>query len=241
MVIKMQNIGWMFYKESFFDIDKLKEINEKILNSKLSDCKYKFYETEQGFKLTTTYPGLLIGIGYPHSLKDTKENFDFGFFFDYTTGLPIIPGSTVKGVLRSLFGQNKKEKYKKQKEQLIKDFLGKPDSFNVEALFKDIFLGIDENGKNKPTYKRDIFFDAFIVKSKDDLIFNDDYITKHPSPTTEPEPNKMLKIAPEVTFRFNFELHDGVITAKEKEDLFLELLKFNGIGAKTNVGYGQLE
>jgi len=65
----------------------------------------------QSFELTTIYPGLLIGAGYSHpALKEIKKSdrdevgdFQLGFFFDHTTGLPVIPGSSVKGVLKSVF------------------------------------------------------------------------------------------------------------------------------------------
>lgn len=49
-------------------------------------------------------PGLLPGSGYPHEVGGTGE-FKLGFSFDHTTGLPVLPGSSVKGVLRSVFPQ----------------------------------------------------------------------------------------------------------------------------------------
>ena len=64
-----------------------------------------------------TYPGLLAGIGYPHD-SQVKGPIDGGFFFDYVTGLPVIPGSTLKGVLRSCFscrGNSPEERKEKQK------------------------------------------------------------------------------------------------------------------------------
>jgi CRISPR-associated protein Cmr6 len=50
-----------------------------------------------------------------------------------------------------------------------------------------------------------------------------------------------LKILPEVTIQFQFDLKDGLLTKGQKEDLFRRLLLDFGIGAKTNVGYGQFE
>lgn len=55
-------------------------------------------------QLTVQNPGLLPGSGYPHEVGGTGE-FKLGFSFDHTTGLPVLPGSSVKGVLRSVFPQ----------------------------------------------------------------------------------------------------------------------------------------
>lgn len=52
--------------------------------------------------LETIYPGLFTGSGYTHETGNVGE-LKLGFFFDHTTGLPILPGSSVKGVLRSVF------------------------------------------------------------------------------------------------------------------------------------------
>ena len=64
------------------------------------------------FELKTTYPGLLTGTGYMHPCP-AENDFQMGFFFDWTTGAPIIAGSTVKGVLREPFPlRNKDEEIK---------------------------------------------------------------------------------------------------------------------------------
>jgi len=243
------NIGWMFYKEAFKKLENsnyprdMKAVNGDILNAGLSEG-YPFPNgTHHAIELKTTYPGLVIGSGYPHALKENKENFNFGFFFDHTTGMPIIPGSTVKGVLRSLFGQNKNERHKEQKEALIASLL--PKKAQVAAIAKAIFEGINLDGTRQTPYKRDIFLDAYVIRI-DSKLLSDDSITPHASPFKDPVPNKMLKLAPGVTIQFAFELHDTVdengkviLSADEKEELFLSLLLWHGIGAKTNVGYGQ--
>ena len=41
-------------------------------------------------------------IGYEHELKIDKE-LKLGLSFDFTTGQPYIPGSSIKGVLRQAF------------------------------------------------------------------------------------------------------------------------------------------
>ena len=112
----MKNIGHLYYKEYFknlsyeekqgeiifsFEKEKTSKLIEELFNLQLP-----FYptpgnnEAKDTFELTTTYPGLLIGSGYNHEIGKMKDELKLGFFFDHTTGLPCIPGSSVKGVLR---------------------------------------------------------------------------------------------------------------------------------------------
>jgi len=56
----------------------------------------------QTIVLKTIYPGLFTGSGYNHETGNEGE-LSLGFFFDHSTGLPILPGSSIKGVLRSAF------------------------------------------------------------------------------------------------------------------------------------------
>lgn len=240
------NRGWLFYKYPFLEgsgyKSRITKANRYILETKKSSYTYPA-GTHKSIELETIYPGLVVGSGYTHSLKNVTENFDFGFFFDHTTGMPVIPGSTVKGILRSLFGQNKGDQHKEEKESLIKDLLNKP-NIDVNALFQEIFLGIDtQTGKEKSMYHRDIFYDAYITSGDSEgYIFKDDSITPHSKDgLSEPVPNRMLKVAPGVRWNFSFDLHGDIITAEEKEVLFLQLLQWHGVGAKTNVGYGHFE
>lgn len=176
------------------------------------------------FELTTTYPGLLLGSGYTHETGEEGE-FKLGFFFDYTTGEPVIPGSSVKGILRSAF------KHPEYIRELIAD--GKKDIFTLE---KEIFCGI-RNETNVSVYDRDIFYDAVITSRAE--IFAEDYITPHKDALKNPIPLKFLKIKPGVIFKFAFSLTDKGLLADKKKELFKRILLDLGAGAKTNVGYGQ--
>ncbi|MDY0403681.1 type III-B CRISPR module RAMP protein Cmr6 [Sulfurovum sp.] len=239
------NIGWLFYKEMYKqgnDETHIKNTMSRLLNVNAVD---ESLQAKERFTLKTTYPGLLIGSGYTHGLKN---NYDakIGFYFDYTTGLPLIQGSSVKGMLRSYFGlpfKNQDDPFMKQKHALIRELLYKSDDFDVEALGREIFEGIDSQSNTpKSIYQRDIFYEARVVATETFLL-RDDYLAPHGDNALKtPDPLRFIKVAPEVTFEFGFDLKDSTLaTAEEKKALFKKLIEIFGIGAKTNVGYGQFE
>jgi CRISPR-associated protein Cmr6 len=219
------NLGWLFYKDYFNGLDYSDlslESNEKTIETKVQNIvntQPTIIEEEilgsTRFQATTTYPGLILGSGNAHEIPDVKGQAILGFYFDHTSGLPLISGSSIKGVLRSAF------KHKAYIQEYV--------SVDVEALEKEIF----ENG--------DIFFDATIIKAdSSNRVLGDDYITPHNDELKNPIPLRFIKVLPNVTFLFQFELLDGLLTKAEKETLFRNILEDLGVGAKTNVGYGKL-
>ncbi len=181
------------------------------------------------FLLETTYPGLLAGTGNPHGTRQSTDDINLGFSFDYVTGQPYIPGSSVKGVLRSTF---------KKKEaicEILKAVTGCDCTIQeAENLEKEIFDGAD------------VFFDAVIYDGDENgRIIGSDYITPHPELTKNPIPIFMLKVLPGVRFEFRFKINGeklgGRLDEQAEADLFKELLQIFGIGARTNVGYGNLK
>ena len=220
-----------------------------------------------GFKLKTTYPGLLIGSGYNHEIgkkpnNNEKPEYKLGFEFDYTSGLPVIPGSSIKGVLRSVFRKyftvsksESESEVKKFIEEYFKESIKKNFSSKIEDFLKhfenNIFEGIDLNGNQIASSNRDVFFDAYIVgkdsidNKKESNYIGEDYIAPHNSDCFKnPIPIRFLKVLPNVFFKFDFILNDFkyneeiIITAKEKEEFFQKIILDLGLGAKTNVGYG---
>lgn len=235
---KTSNISWLFYKDYFKDEkgnplfrggyeteNLIKQKTENILNQKL--VKLAPLPLAEYLDLTTIYPGLLVGSGYQHELGGVNGEFQLGFFFDYTTGMPTIPGSSVKGVLRSAF----------EHKEYIRDCLDS--SIDIDKLKKEIFGS--ENGSDAVQKGKDKFFDAFIIESKNrnETFLDDDYITPHSDEFKDPVPLRFLKVSPNVTFRFYFDLTNGIISKEEKLLLFDNILQDFGVGAKTNVGYGQ--
>ncbi|MDP2303478.1 MAG: type III-B CRISPR module RAMP protein Cmr6 [Ignavibacteria bacterium] len=260
----MRNAGFLFYKEYFkqlvFENGKPKT---NFKNNDLYNLKLDYNESEihfgiDHFELTTIYPGLLIGSGYNHEIGNQENELKLGFFFDYTTGLPCIPGSSVKGVLRDACekaeGEYAKsiirelvegirksiltdEEKKLLDEKLIKVFEGGKNS----PFVKMIFVGKDALDDYIPFSKRDIFFDAFPTNSQNEngKFLANDYITPHDNPLKNPVPIQFMKVLPQVTFKFNFRLSDEPISKKIKLELIKQILLDLGVGAKTNVGYGQ--
>ena len=267
----MRNLHKAFYKDYFEDLkfDYLLNDGEgpkseiKRRNGELTapNLLYKIPKNSlvnQFFELKIAYPGLVTGVGINHEAKIEGE-FKLGVHFDWTYGMPVIYGSSVKGVLRSAFIEKQKNgKIITYDDYFLKEVTKKEWSQEeIRILFDAIFEGKDAKGSSLSIYDRDIFFDAVIIKAdKKNRILCSDSITHHggethDNPLKNPTPLTFLKIAPGCLVEFRFKLVDSVVqledgeelpfTAKEKRNLFEAILTTVGIGAKTNVGYGQLK
>ena len=125
----------------------------------------------------------------------------------------------------------------------------------IYQLQLEIFEGVKDHKKKEAKnryhsiYQRDIFHEAIPIDSEHThrLVFDTDSITPHikknlsyeESMLKNPTPLLMLKVLPKVRFQFNFDLKKGLLTVDQKLRLFQKILLTIGIGAKTNVGYGQ--
>ncbi len=291
------NYGWKFYRDYFNDVDfrvtdkKKQEEKFKPKNNAFEKARLIPLSSDsnspQGFSLKLLYPGLLSGVGYTMGVGMVGE-FKIGFYFDHTTGMPVIPGSSIKGILRSIFpawqgeGLNSKlkrsSKNDEQKARFVwnlisnipnidatkfskkddKTFLTENEKKIIRQIELEIFEGRNiEKELEKPLepaedflgiYNTDVFFDACVEKAVegDDeptkgLIFGTDSITPHgDNPLRNPNPLLFLKVLPGTTWCFHFDLKDGFhLNVGQKEELFKQIILTIGIGAKTNVGYGQ--
>jgi CRISPR-associated protein Cmr6 len=239
----INNIGKLFYKDYYKEVNfenvingiesSPGQINQKIKRSAhLTIANPIGTEECSSFRAKILYPGLVTGVGLEHNSKNIKGGYNLGMHFDYTWGMPVVYGSSVKGVLREYFKEFYEGEIDKQK------------------LEEDIFSGKVEN-ENKSIYDRDIFFDAVITKPYESNnkkhLLEDDSITPHKDgPLRNPLPITMLKIAPGCKMEFRFKLNNHKIKDREyTSDFILEIFKnilgTVGVGAKTNVGYGQLK
>jgi CRISPR-associated protein Cmr6 len=233
------------------------------------DCK-----PSHSFELEVLHPGLIVGSGYTHPSvndfvkaldkcggdkadpdKERSSSFMLGFHFDHTTGLPVIPGSTVKGVLKAAFpkADGKLDTGKLEYiDQTLKNVWQPPPGQSTPLTA--------ENWEQRIFPPGDRFYDAYICGvPTDGKIFAEDHICPHRKDPDkacdkdifrDPVPVRFLKIAPEVRFRFQFLLTDtaggaaggspAVIPTEVRRKLFRQILLDWGIGAKRNLGYGSL-
>ncbi len=307
---KKMNLKQAFYKDYYQGIDfrrypngnnltkdkeKSNEQKFKTANNRIFDYTFKKENFEQldlstyqlpnyaKIQLSTIYPGLLTGIGMVHETNSTGE-LKLGFFFDHTSGLPMLPGSGVKGALRSAFpnfksqdkeptlpvlsaAKDREAYFEKQKAKAkfiamlfppFRELIEQETALyrKVHQLELAIFEGVNilektvkprEDGK-LPMSKRCRFLDAIIYNtgSKGNKIVGIDALTPHgENPLKNPIPLPFLKVLPDVIFQFQFMLPKVIIEegnsieGKALKTLFEQILLYLGVGAKTNVGYGQ--
>ena len=260
------NLNYLLNKAYYDELPKTyielsKGMDFSVYNNTLIEARFKrgeelvcfAEEKNKPFLLKTLYPGLLIGIGYTHDAgtkyddkeKNKEKNaaeMKLGFTLDFVTGLPVIPGSSIKGVLRSAF-----KYHGAYVSGLVKDFGAV--AVDVDALWKKVFGDTDDSGKV-------VFFDAIPIRAgKNDQLFGLDNITPHNKPFGDkdfeynglknPIPLSMLKVIPNVVFlfRFGFDHWNDFFGVGEGllQKVFKRILFDLGVGAKTNVGFGAME
>jgi CRISPR-associated protein Cmr6 len=301
---KAPNLGLLVYKRLYlehnvrskvkYDKDELKidipkndqspfdQLYDAIYNNTLNDDFIQIVNpaTSNKFVLFTTYPGLLCGTGYTHD-SNAKGDIKIGFYFDHTTGQPVIPGSSVKGVLKSVF-ENENDKTDETSVAAVKFFIeeiikesNEPEKKEWQLLHSTYvsdetncvksITGLKESVFGTPAGEGiDIFYDAVIdIEStgKNKKFLANDFITPHIQPDKsyedsmlkDPTPLMFLKVLPNIAFEFRFKLRDSIFEvtgtdkekkvltfcAAKKQTLFKKILCTLGVGAKTNVGYGQ--
>lgn len=161
----------------------------------------------------------VTGMGLPHPLEN-------GLIWHHTLGIPYIPGSTLKGVLREWL-----ENWLKVEDETIHHIFGKgEEEHHVGAYY---------------------FFDVLPVKP---VKLQVDIMTPHyqeyfsgtsqfPHEHSNPIPIPFLTIAPDQIFSFSLapmksKDHLGL---EKIRDWIIEALSTIGLGAKTAAGYGRFE
>ena len=263
------NLGWIFYRNYFKRINfsyitdgdnpAIEDSNARIItdrnNAIISNSSLVQIDDGLGVQFIeakVAYPGLVTGIGVTHE-AGVKGEFKLGLHIDYTFGMPIIHGSSVKGLLRSVFPDFRqgKDKHADSKLAWLIDFFKNQLKIDVDVetigqIKNEIFEGKNKYG-GIDIYNRDLFFDAIIIKAdNDNRVMASDALAPHgKNPLKNPIPLPFLKISSGCTIQFRFDLKDSKIvkelTPKNKVKLFEEIIRTLGIGAKTNVGYGQFE
>lgn len=280
------NLHKLYYRDYFRDVEfsfqeaggdiTISSDESKLKNSLLissADKSYlnealKVFEPDESyvgsrFVLTVGYPGLVTGVGISHEAR-VKGEFKLGIHLDYTTGLPVIYGSTVKGVIRSAFAEadllsvlpvmieDSSLPYDEinKLSGVLKSISGKLGSAKIplSETVLDIFGGNEDD--NHSAYCRDVFFDAYVcgLSDKQTSMLASDSITPHDgSQVKNPIPITFVRIASGSKIKFRFKLVESVLadgnvvlSVVEKEALYKSILVAFGVGAKTKVGYGRL-
>jgi CRISPR-associated protein Cmr6 len=240
------NLGWEYYKAYFQGIhttqgqQKIIDRNKSLLTRPLplENHLFRTVVEDSGFELCTAYPGLVTGTGTTHETGKAEGEFKLGFAFDHTTGVPYIPGASIKGKLRSFFPDYLRQQAKDKKDSkakqdlngvaqhredymlyvinvLLKDELGlekELDNSQITELEKDIFEGFRYNEKTKKYEPKNTYQrDVFLdayVCKAEKGLLGSDSITPHPHPLKNPIPITFLKILPKVYFHFQFDVKD---------------------------------
>ena len=205
--------------------------------------------TIQKLYFKTQYPGVLIGTGYPHQTGIPTGEIQVGFSFDYVTGVPYYPGSSLKGVLRTLFDDAIQGEDDNLYLCYIRDALNETGVETADKSilreFVDLVFG-NKNISGESMCGNDIFYGGFIVGFKNRIIGMDSLAPHGKDLTKAPVPIAMLRIMPEVNIVFvidtrnNEKLNELGFSNEVRCSLYRKLLEDFGIGAKRNVGYGNL-
>lgn len=169
---------------------------------------------------------LIIGLG-------SESVYETAITLHHIYGIPYIPSSSIKGVLRNYIIMNE---FENLECKALK-----------EKWFCDIF-GSDKDRVDKESRGKIIFFDSFPI-DKIELDFDivnphyTDYYSgkKNPTDDMKPVPIPFITVASDTKFRF-------IIASKEEnrelltnvKAFLIEALENQGIGAKTSVGYGYM-
>ena len=158
---------------------------------------------------------LICGIGDEHTLENSMR-------FDHCTGLPFIPSSSIKGVVR-FAGEfnNENDEREEGKENLI---FGSKDGIG-EVQFWDGFPS------DVPKLKTDIMNNHF------QDYYSDPTGTKAPSDDMNPNPVPFIVVDADSEFYFPVIAEDENNLIRAVEFLKCALSDW-GVGAKSSVGYG---
>lgn len=252
------NFGLWFYK--FIELDKdfktgnddidmyqkrYKKLHEndkflKILIENKHLSQYAFCKSKEDTHKTLTFKATLIsplvtGIGNAHPCE-------VGMTFDHSLGIPYIPASSIKGIVRFAHTLSLVD------EAYEKNIVDEEGWFDDEADWTKIptIFGISQdNGRRGKV----IFLDAYPEKVPDLHvdIMNPHYTPYYsecepPADYYNPIPIKFLTVAEKTTFIFR------VLIDKKASDIEQEVsraiknsLEKEGVGAKTAVGYGRFK
>lgn len=227
-----------FDKKRFVDHWQKKQVGNRSLLVDYQQRIKKLVEQLHGitFKMKTI-DRLVTGIGLPHPLENS-------LVWHHTLGVPFLPGSSIKGVLRAWL-----ETWKSVDQETIDHGFGKetPGSQAGNCLFFDaipvdcVKLQADVMTPHfQSYYSGDKKEDEQETKSKK----KSEKDTKHfPIERFDPIPIPFLTVAPRQEFLFSIAPRNAAsnVDIEQIRSSLEEALHTIGFGAKTAVGYGRLK
>ena len=185
----------------------------------------------------------LCGIGYTSTLE-------WGLGFDWTSGMPYLPGSSFKGVLLSYLEFLQGNEVESESWTDVKTM--------AEILWtrENIFEIFGPQGKDiqNPHCGKVVFLDVYPINFNG---FDVDIITPHykkyyednqhripPDDTENPTPIPFLTLRPDSQFLFSYKIRGNIDERQKNElikrmnNLIVEAGDNYGFGAKTTTGYG---
>lgn len=241
------NLGYLFNHSEAIPVQ-----DNRMLSSSVQVNRQVINDLSKGFsvrRMRVSAPGLIIGGGISH-VAAGNDAVKTGLRFDWTSGLPVIPGSSVKGVVRSVFPDDDTDGSQMRYILGLLVGIGAEGFKDVDASSKsDVVAKLRDNMFGKAGLKgADVFADALVTGLKGNgRVIEKDVLTPHTrGPLAEPVPINIVKVCSGVEFSFCYkftEFRSGKIniSADDKLKLCTAILQDMGIGAKTNVGYGCLE
>lgn len=220
------------YQDHYRSINQILEKKQRLQTESLAF--FKSIGSDRIELTAVALTRLLTGIG------ETTPT-EVGMIFDRNTGLPFIPATTIKGVVRQAFCVN----FARKNETEIPDN-GEIDEKRIPGLI-DIFGSLNTKNSTRGGFS---FFDAY-SSAPPELVM--DIMNPHfgkyyqgedaPVEIHEPIPIKFLSVEKGAEFKVR-----GVFLEKKAQEYREELIEAIktafceiGIGAKTAVGYGRFE
>ncbi|MCB0643322.1 MAG: hypothetical protein KDC44_16850 [Phaeodactylibacter sp.] len=236
------------FSDKIVDTKKLKgafdlvEKNKSLEKLELNNYRTTVEALHERFRLTadvwfsvqTNGRGFLSGIGNSHELG-LEEEYSLGFHFDHTSGLPMVPGSSLKGALRSAFSR--------KVLPAMMNFCGFPQVEPADVSLLEAYLFDGQwAGKNLPSAEQ-MHFIGGAPEFWCGSLLERDTITPHTrGKLPKPTPLPFLKIPAGVTFKFYFSIPKRwkpEVPSSKVLLLFLLCIHRFGLGAKTNYDFGR--
>lgn len=247
---------------------KVNNVDDLLLKKHKSQDQYLDSMQNKGFtgfkkryRLTTK---MITGIG-------CSSFSEIGMTFDYCLGVPYIPASSIKGIVRFIhmmnlifegYLKNEPIKYKIENDDSLNEILKKEFGkgfIEKSSKWTDIYKYFGgnlklENGQQIKTYKGNIIFLDIYPEKKPFLTteINNVHYKKYyessgkisPVDNENPNPIKYLVIEKNCIFTVRYLLKDKVFS-KDQIDYVNVILEqafiLQGVGARTNIGFGIFE